>query len=176
MEVKQTEMPNLNLEMIRNKSSGKAKAKAKPKAKSKAKAKAKGKALGKAKAKAKAKAKSKAKAKAKAAMGQDEPASAEGPAAAAAGGAGSSQEQRHSIRYKIEHRTATNAYAIRKSWRVGQLAKEFKRQVVELKCKSLSPELGRSIAERAQAQLQQGEAEQAVKAWVIAEVAKALQK
>ena len=51
VEVKQTEMPNLNLEMIRGKSSGKAKAKAKPKAKSKAKAKAKGKALGKAKAK-----------------------------------------------------------------------------------------------------------------------------
>ena len=111
-------------------------------------------------------------------MGQDECASAEGDAAAAAAGAaaGSSQEQHHSIRYKIEHRTATNAYAIRKSWRVGQLAKEFKRQAVKLKCKSLSPELGRSIAERAQAQLQQGEAEQAVKACGIAEVAKALQK
>ena len=97
-------------------------------------------------------------------MGQDEPARAEGPAVAAVA-AGNSQEQHHSIKYKIEHRTATNSYAFRKSWRVGQLAKEFKRQVLELKCKSLSPELGRSIAERAQAQLHQGEAEETVKAW-----------
>ena len=80
------------------------------------------------------------------------------------------------IKYKIEHRKATYAYAIRSSCRAGQLAKEFKRQVAELKCKSLSPELGRSMAERAQAQLQQGEAEETVKDWGLAEVAKALQK